>query len=286
MVVPVIVMTSMVMMVGMFRHREESRLVGGGFPSVPLDEMRKTADIAIALLWFSMSIDLRSSPNHGPRPAGKAVDMLLLHYTGMESAEAALDRLCDPAAEVSAHYLIEEDGRIWQLVAEDRRAWHAGKAFWAGERDINGVSIGIELVNPGHEFGYRPFPGTQMAALAGLARAVMGRHGIPPRRVLGHSDVAPARKADPGELFDWAFLARAGIAFLPDFPPVPARIPGLGEAQAALARIGYEVVVTGRADEATARTVQAFQRHFRPRLCDGILDAETLWRIAVVAEGG
>src|SRR5215469_15967809 len=118
----------------------------------------------------------RPSPNHGPRPAPGTVDMLLLHYTGMTSAAAALDRLCDPAAQVSAHYLIEEDGTVWRLVPENHRAWHAGVSFWAGRRDINSHSIGIELVNPGHDFGYRPFPETQMASLESLARAILARH--------------------------------------------------------------------------------------------------------------
>ena len=148
----------------------------------------------------------RPSPNFGPRAPDKPIDILLIHYTGMESAEAALDRLCDPAAQVSAHYLIEEDGTIWSLVDEQHRAWHAGIAYWAGETDINSRSIGIELVNPGHELGYRPFPMPQMEALAGLAREILARHTIPNHRVLGHSDVAPERKCDPGELFDWAWL--------------------------------------------------------------------------------
>jgi len=141
------------------------------------------------------------SPNFGPRRGGP-VDMLILHYTGMNSAEDALARLCDPAAEVSAHYLIDQRGIIYRLVDEQCRAWHAGIACWAGETDINNRSIGIELVNPGHEFGYEPFPPRQMAALIALGQAIVERHPIPPWRVLGHSDVAPARKTDPGELFD------------------------------------------------------------------------------------
>src|SRR5579875_2962519 len=135
----------------------------------------------------------RPSPNHGPRLGESGVDMLILHYTGMRTAAEALDRLCSAEAQVSAHYLIEEDGTIWRLVPEERRAWHAGLSFWAGRRDINSASIGIELVNPGHEFGYRPFPEPQMAALEALARGILARHTIPPRHVLGHSDVAPLR---------------------------------------------------------------------------------------------
>ena len=161
------------------------------------------------------------SPNHNERPAGKAIDILLIHYTGMRDGDAALQRLCDPAAKVSSHYLIDEDGTIHRLVDESRRAWHAGVGYWAGERDINAVSIGIELVNPGHDNGYRAFPQPQMAALIELGKAILARHPIPPSRVLGHSDIAPTRKIDPGELFDWKAgrgrdrpLAGAGIRTL------------------------------------------------------------------------
>jgi len=222
-----------------------------------------------------MRIHARPSPNHGARPEGRAVDMLVLHYTGMESAEAALARLCDPEAGVSAHYLIEEDGHIWQLAPEHRRAWHAGLAFWAGETDINSASIGIELVNPGHEFGYRPFPALQMAALTALSRDILARHPIPQHRVLGHSDVAPQRKSDPGELFDWGFLAQEGIGYMPDFAQATAKADPLA-AQEALARIGYETA-------SIPQTLRAFQRHYRPSLCDGILDAETAARIGILA---
>ncbi|MFM2045876.1 MAG: hypothetical protein RLY86_4452, partial [Pseudomonadota bacterium] len=143
------------------------------------------------------------SPNHGPRAPGKPVDMLILHYTGMRSGTAALERLCDPEAQVSAHYLIEEDGTVHRMVHERRRAWHAGVSLWRGEKDINSRSIGIELVNPGHEFGYRPFPAAQMAALTELCRGIVEHYAIPPLHVLAHSDVVPDRKIDPGELFDW-----------------------------------------------------------------------------------
>ena len=152
----------------------------------------------------------RPSPNHDPRPPDVAVDMLVLHYTGMADARSALDRLCDPAAKVSAHYLVDEDGAVHRLVDETRRAWHAGRAVWRGCADVNGASIGVELVNPGHAFGYRPFPDAQMEAVIALAREIIARHPIPARNVVGHSDVAPARRADPGELFDWARLAAAG----------------------------------------------------------------------------
>ncbi|HLJ64751.1 MAG TPA: N-acetylmuramoyl-L-alanine amidase, partial [Stellaceae bacterium] len=140
----------------------------------------------------------RPSPNHNDRPGTGEVDMLILHYTGMKSADAALERLCSIEARVSAHYLIEEDGATWRLVEEHARAWHAGVSFWGGRTDINDASIGIELVNPGHEWGYRPFPAAQMTALVALCHGILERHPIPPHHILAHSDIAPQRKADPG----------------------------------------------------------------------------------------
>jgi N-acetylmuramoyl-L-alanine amidase len=231
-----------------------------------------------------VTIRERPSPNQGPRAPGP-IDMLVLHYTGMTSAASALDRLCDPVAEVSAHYLIEEDGTVWRLVDETRRAWHAGRGFWAGERDINSRSIGIELANPGHEHGYRAFPEAQIEALETLARAVLSRHPIPPNRVLGHSDVAPQRKEDPGELFPWQRLAAAGIGLWSDFAGADAMggAASVESAQQALARIGYEVTASGRLDAATRAVVIAFQRRYRPTCCNGELDPETMRRIAVVA---
>jgi len=214
----------------------------------------------------------RPSPNHDARPPGKAVDILLLHYTGMRDGAAALARLADPAAKVSSHYLIEEDGRIFRLVDESRRAWHAGASYWAGERDVNGVSIGIELVNPGHEFGYRAFSQPQMAALVELARDILARHPIPAARVLGHSDVAPTRKMDPGELFDWRGLAATGIGIWPEPAEGPADLASI---QRMLARYGYEVAASGELDAPTAAALQAFQRHFRPARVDGAADRET-----------
>ncbi len=190
--------------------------------------------------------------------------MLVLHYTGMQSAQAALERLCDPAAEVSAHYLIDEAGKVFPLVDEGNRAWHAGLSSWRGHSDVNSRSIGIELVNPGHEFGYRPFPSAQMTALADLAHALLARWPIPARNVVGHSDVAPRRKQDPGELFDWRWLARQGIGRWPE-PAAPAT----GDAVALLAEYGYDV-----SDPRAA--LIAFQRHFRPLCCDGDADPETL----------
>jgi N-acetylmuramoyl-L-alanine amidase len=209
--------------------------------------------------------------------------MLVLHYTGMESAEAALDRLCSPEAKVSAHYLIDEDGTVWRLVAEERRAWHAGVSCWRRRRDINGASIGIELVNPGHGPDYRPFPEPQMAALETLARDIIARHPIPPRHVLGHSDVAPQRKADPGELFDWQRLARAGIGLWPDFTTLPPPDAAIAELQRQLAEIGYDAPQSGAEDAVTTAMITAFQRHFRPALCDGKADTETRRRIAALA---
>ena len=166
----------------------------------------------------------RPSPNFGPRPPGAAIDMVILHYTGMRTAEEALERLCDPDAEVSAHYAIDEDGEILRLVDESRRAWHAGQSCWRGDTDINDRSIGIELVNPGHEFGYRAFPEPQMTALEELLGDIVRRRGIAPARILGHSDVAPARKRDPGELFDWRGWPERGSRHGPT-PETPAIRP-------------------------------------------------------------
>jgi N-acetylmuramoyl-L-alanine amidase len=234
-----------------------------------------------------MPVTDRPSPNHDARPHGQAVDILLLHYTDMASAEAALARMTDPVARVSAHYCIDEDGTIYRLVAEERRAWHAGVSDWAGARDINARSIGIELVNPGHSCGYRPFPEAQMQALADLARGILARHPIPAHRVLGHSDVAPARKIDPGELFDWPWLARAGIGLWPQ--PLGFPDPGLAQnahdiadTQSTLARFGYGVTVTGILDPSTTQTLSAFQRHFRPACFDGRPDGETRRRLAAL----
>lgn len=204
------------------------------------------------------------SPNQDPRPDGVAVDMLVIHYTGMQTAAEAIDRMCDPAAKVSAHYCIDEDGVITRLVPEDRRAWHAGVASWRGHADINERSIGIELVNPGHEFGYRPFPGAQITALILLASGILRRHEIPSRNVVGHSDVAPSRKQDPGELFDWKRLAQAGIGLWPEPRPAdPADFPAM------LAEYGYAV-----ASDSAGESIEAFQRHFRPSRIDGEGDEE------------
>ncbi|MCW5771993.1 MAG: N-acetylmuramoyl-L-alanine amidase [Rhodospirillaceae bacterium] len=218
----------------------------------------------------------RPSPNFNERPVGGTIDLLILHYTGMLSAAAALERLCEPEAKVSAHYTIDEDGTIYRHVAEDKRAWHAGVSCWAGTRDINDRSIGIELVNPGHEFGYRPFPEAQIAALIDLGREIVARHRIPARRVLGHSDVAPRRKTDPGELFPWPRLAAAGLGLWVARPRLDnSRAIQVPEIQADLAAIGYDCPRDGVLDEGTRAAVAAFQRHFRPAAVTGIPDGET-----------
>jgi N-acetylmuramoyl-L-alanine amidase len=202
------------------------------------------------------------SPNQDTR-GDAAIDMLVLHYTGMPTAEAALSRLCDPQAKVSAHYTIDEDGTVYAHVPEEKCAWHAGLSFWAGRRNINACSIGIELVNPGHEYGYRAFPVTQIASLKNLCRDILARHAIPAARVLGHSDVAPARKEDPGELFPWAELAGAGIGLWPA-PEKTAELPSADD----LARFGYDP------DAPRDRVIAAFQRHFRPAHLSGVWDGE------------
>ncbi len=217
------------------------------------------------------------SPNFDARPEGQAVDLLLLHYTGMVSAAAALARLGDETAKVSAHYCIDEDGTLYRLVPEERRAWHAGVACWAGAGDINARSIGIELVNPGHEFGYRAFPEAQMETLIELATGILARHPIPPHRVLGHADVAPLRKEDPGELFDWARLAAAGIGLWPGAAE-PCDPPGAAEIGRRLAAFGYGYL-DDDPDGDPAAVVRAFQRHFRPEAVTGEIDTATAGRL-------
>ena len=242
----------------------------------------------------ALAIRERPSPNHDSRDAAAEalgggpprVDMLVLHYTGMQSGAAAIDRLSDPEARVSAHYVVEEDGTVWRLVPEERRAWHAGVSFWRGDTALNGVSIGIEIVNPGHEWGYRPFPEPQMAAVEALCREIVARWRIPAHRIVGHSDIAPTRKTDPGELFDWPRLARAGIGLWTEPAPELRRRRGRGvgiveraRALADLARIGYQVEP---GNEMPA--LVAFQRRYRPERWDGRLDAETSARLAEIVQ--
>lgn len=235
------------------------------------------------------------SPNHDERRA--AIDMLVFHYTGMASGAAALERLCDPAAKVSAHYLVHEDGSIVQLVAEDRRAWHAGVGAWQGDSDLNSCSVGIEIVNGGHDFplpdgGLPPYPDQQTEAVIALARDIAARHAIPASRFVGHSDIAPARKTDPGEHFPWARLAGAGIGLWPAAVPAAGLGPPLGPGasgpavagmQSALARIGYGIVPDGHYDEGTASVVRAFQRHWEPACVTGTATAATRARMAAIA---
>jgi N-acetylmuramoyl-L-alanine amidase len=245
-------------------------------------------DSPLATLWCP-------APNREIRRNGREPDMLILHYTGMESAEAALDWLTREESKVSCHYLVDEEGRITQMVRESERAWHAGQSLWAGETDLNSCSIGIEIHNPGHDIDYRDFPPAQMQAVAALARDILSRHKIPPARVLAHSDIAPGRKRDPGERFDWASLAQAGVGLY--VPPMQAGSDqglGLGdegetvlELQQDLAAFGYGVETTGTYGKGLESVVEAFQRHFRPERIDGFADAstrETLKRLLAALE--
>ncbi len=217
------------------------------------------------------------SPNHDPRAEGP-VDILVMHYTGMRNAEEALVRLCDPEAKVSAHYTVDREGSVYAHVPEDRRARHAGVSYWAGVRDLNSRSIGIEIVNPGHEFGYIPFAEPQIETVIELSLGILRRHpAIAPSRVVGHSDVAPNRKQDPGELFPWARLAERGIGEWPAGSPASgdsrARAATEENAFAAkLRRYGYGVPPD--VDWPLADAIAAFQRHFRPSCINGVADGE------------
>jgi N-acetylmuramoyl-L-alanine amidase len=228
---------------------------------------------------------LHASPNVEPRARGRRPSLLLLHYTGMPSAAAAIGWLADPRSKVSCHYVVDEEGAITQLVPEALRAWHAGVARWAGETDINSISIGIEVQNPGHAAGYPDFAPEQMRRVAALAGDIVSRWSIAPERVLAHSDVAPMRKMDPGEKFDWAGLAAVGVGhFVKPEPPAPRDRglqlgdagPAIAEVQGLLARYGYGVEAHGDFDERTHAVVTAFQRHFRPERVDGRIDQSTI----------
>ena len=208
------------------------------------------------------------SPNFDERAL--PVSILLLHYTGMKTGQAALERLTDKAAKVSAHYLVEEDGRVFQMVEENKRAWHGGLGYWRGVTDINSASVGIEIVNKGHEWGYEEFPAVQMEAVTHLCHGILSRHKILPRDVIGHSDIAPIRKEDPGELFDWQGLAAQGIGLW--HQPIEARAEF-----SQLADYGYAI-------EDEAKTITAFQRHFRPRNLDGRWDDECAQILASLLE--
>jgi N-acetylmuramoyl-L-alanine amidase len=234
------------------------------------------------------------SPNYNER--SRPISAIILHYTGMPTAAGALARLCSPKAEVSAHYFVDEDGAILQLAPEDRRAWHAGASFWAGETDMNSASVGIEIVHPGHADPH-PFPARQIDAVAALARDICARRAIRPERVLAHSDIAVGRKIDPGEFFPWDELARQGVGH---FVAPSAVTPGAALAEGAageevaslqrsLATYGYPLQPTGCYDRDTASVVEAFQRHFRPRLVDGRADVSTrrtLSDLLATLEGG
>ena len=227
---------------------------------------------------------VRPSPNFGERKDGKSVNTIILHYTGMITGEAAEDWLCNPQSEVSSHYLVHEDGRIVQMVRERDRAWHAGKSFWKGESDINSVSVGIEIVNPGHALGYTDFPRRQINAVIRLCRGIILRHGVMPDRVLAHSDIAPGRKVDPGEKFPWGKLAAKGIGHFVEPEPVSGgRFFALGDEgqpiealQAMLALYGYDMAVTGVFDVQTERNIKAFQLHLRAEKVDGVADVSTI----------
>jgi N-acetylmuramoyl-L-alanine amidase len=231
------------------------------------------------------------SPNFEPRKS--VPDMIVLHYTGMPTGEAALERLRDPASKVSSHYLVEEDGRVFRLVAEERRAWHAGVSSWKGETDINGRSVGIEIVNPGHEFGYRVFPDAQIAAVIDLLSDIRSRWSVEDGWIVGHSDVAPDRKDDPGELFPWKRLAEAGHGLWVEPPAAPGAPLGEGEEgagvfalQAGLTRLGYDCAPSGRFDAHTTAVITAFQRHWRPEKVDGVADGETRARLIALLRIG
>jgi N-acetylmuramoyl-L-alanine amidase len=221
---------------------------------------------------------------------GEKVDMLILHYTGMKTACDALDRLRDPSAAVSSHYVVDEDGTVFRLVPEVRRAWHAGVSHWRGHSALNARSIGIEIVNPGHEWGYRDFPVLQLAALCDLCLAILARHAIPARNVVGHSDVAPDRKEDPGERFDWRALAENGVGLWPEnavdlgTTGVVRDAVTLRPVRSALAEIGYRVAPQGALDPTLSAVLRAFQRHWRPEAITGQADDGTLVRLLGVRD--
>jgi N-acetylmuramoyl-L-alanine amidase len=235
---------------------------------------------------------VRASPNHGERKGARRPDTIVLHYTGMETGAAALARLCEPTSEVSSHYVVEEDSTILQLVPEALRAWHAGKSYWAGERDLNSASIGIEIVNGGHDFGLPAYPDAQIAAVIALCKDIAARHKILPSRILAHSDIAPGRKQDPGERFPWDALAAAGVgdyvvqAPLEEDAPLAlgARGKDVERLQKMLAAFGFEAAITGEYDKPTEQIVAAFQRHFRPAKIDGKADRSTIATLQALLE--
>src|SRR3954462_2735313 len=264
----------------------------GSFASAGIDSKRQrafpvpraNADMKTFTPDSSIASDVIPSANYGDRNKGRQADMIVLHYTGMPDVEGAIAQLCTAGTDVSAHYVVLEDGRIVQCVPEAKRAWHAGVSCWAGEEDINSCSIGIEIVNRGHDWGYPDFPLRQIAAVIALCRGIMLRRNIASHRVLAHSDVAPARKKDPGEKFPWHSLANSGVGhWVHPAPIVPGDVlkaDAAGEAvrrlQEALQRYGYGIESHGNYDAPTTEVVTAFQRHFRPAKVDGVADPSTL----------
>lgn len=229
------------------------------------------------------------SPNFDARN-GQAIDMLVMHYTDMQSCDEAVERLCDEAAQVSAHYVVDETGEVLVLVREENRAWHAGESHWRGSNNINARSIGIEICNPGHSHGYHAFPPRQMKAVTQLAQEIIERHGIPARNVVGHSDIAFLRKVDPGELFDWRGCARNGVGLFPfEARALPGPELARGDSgtpvmrlQTALANWGYGLKLDGDYGEKTQRCIEAFQRHYRPSNLDGVWDNECAGLLAAL----
>lgn len=241
-----------------------------------------------------IAAEVKPAANFDERKDARLPDMILLHYTGMQTGEAALERLCAKESKVSAHYVVFENGHIVQCVPEALRAWHAGVSSWAGETDINSRSIGIEIVNPGHEFGYTVYPLRQIAAVISLCKSILTRRGpIAADRILGHSDVAPSRKQDPGEKFPWELLSESGVGHWVRAAPLDLagitikpgdRGDGVTRLQRTLRTYGYGIEDTGVYDDATRDVVTAFQRHFRPARIDGIADPSTLLTLRALIE--
>src|SRR5438445_12636182 len=264
----------------------------GSFASAGIDSKRQRAlpvpranvDMKTFTPDSSIASDVIPSANYGDRNKGRLPDMILLHYTGMPDVEGAIAQLCTAGTDVSAHYIVLEDGRIVQCVPESKRAWHAGASYWAGNEDINSCSIGVEIINRGHDWGYPDFPLRQIAAVIALCRGIMLRRSVAPHRVLAHSDVAPARKKDPGEKFPWHSLANSGVGhWVQPAPIVRGESLKLGSIsddvanmQTAFAKYGYGIPVSGKYDGATMEVVAAFQRHFRPARVDGVADHSTM----------
>jgi N-acetylmuramoyl-L-alanine amidase len=248
----------------------------------------------------------KPSPNFDART--RPIDLVVLHYTGMQDAEIALARLTDPSpvagsypgpwqsddveadaplSRVSAHYVVDEAGQIYSLVPEEHRAWHAGASSWEGDGDVNARSIGIEIVNGGHDFGLPEFPATQIDGVISLLGDIFERWPeLNAKRVVAHSDIAPARKADPGEKFPWKRLADAGVSIWPEHVAIQLSTDDpISDVQQQLAFIGYPVTQTGYMDEPTKAALVAFQRRFRPSDLSGAVDDETRYLLHAVSRG-